>query len=137
MNQDEEHLKLLSIFHYVVAGFAAFFALFPAIYIILGLCLMFVPTQFTETGHQPPPPTFLGLVFIIVGGVMMAFGLAFAGAIFAAGRFLARRKHHTFCMVVACIECLFMPFGTVLGIFSIVILMREPVKQLFIPGRAV
>lgn len=136
MNQDEEHLKLLSIFHYVVAGFAAFFALFPIVYVIAGLFVMFSPAHYRGTA-QPPPQDFVGLVFIIVGGVMMAFGLAFAGAIFAAGRFLARRKHHTFCLVVACIECLFMPFGTVLGIFSIVILVREPIKQLFIPGRAV
>ena len=29
------------------------------------------------------------------------------------------------------VECLFMPFGTVLGVFTIVVLCREPVKQLF------
>jgi hypothetical protein len=135
MNQDEEYLKLLSIFHYVLAGFTAFFALFPIIYVIMGLFLMFAPTHFAGTGHQPPPPTFVGLIFVIMGGVMMAIGWTFAALIFAAGRFLTRRKHHTFCLVVACIECLFMPFGTILGIFSIILLMRESVKQLFIPGQ--
>src|SRR5260370_41390118 len=29
MNQDAEHLRLLAIFHYVVAGLAALFSLFP------------------------------------------------------------------------------------------------------------
>ena len=29
MAQDDEHLRLLSIFHYVVAGMAALFAMFP------------------------------------------------------------------------------------------------------------
>lgn len=135
MNQDEEHLKVISIFHYVVAGFTAFFALFPLIYIILGLCMALAPGQFGGPGQAPPPG--IGLAFIVMGGVMMAFGWAFAALIFATGRFLARRKHHTFCLVVACIECLFVPFGTILGIFSIIILMREQVKQLFIPGRAV
>jgi len=32
---------------------------------------------------------------------------------------------------MAGIECLFMPFGTVLGVFTIMVLMRDPVKQLF------
>jgi len=32
---------------------------------------------------------------------------------------------------MACIECLFMPFGTVLGVFTILVLVRESVKQLF------
>ena len=32
---------------------------------------------------------------------------------------------------MAAVECVFMPFGTVLGVFTIIVLMREPVKQLF------
>jgi hypothetical protein len=36
-----------------------------------------------------------------------------------------------FCLVMGGVECLFMPFGTVLGVFTIIVLMREPVKQLF------
>ena len=37
----------------------------------------------------------------------------------------------TFVFVVACCECLFMPFGTLLGVFTIVLLSREPVKSAF------
>jgi uncharacterized membrane protein YuzA (DUF378 family) len=29
MNQDAEHLRLLSIFHYIVGGLAALFSFFP------------------------------------------------------------------------------------------------------------
>jgi hypothetical protein len=36
-----------------------------------------------------------------------------------------------FCLVMGGVECLFMPFGTVLGVFTIIVLMQEPVKQLF------
>jgi hypothetical protein len=35
------------------------------------------------------------------------------------------------CLVMRGVECLFMPFGTVLGIFTIILLIQEPVKQLF------
>jgi hypothetical protein len=51
--------------------------------------------------------------------------------ILTAGRFLARRKHHLFCLVVAGVECLFFPFGTVLGVFTIIVLMRPSVQQAF------
>jgi hypothetical protein len=34
-------------------------------------------------------------------------------------------------MVMAGVECIFSPFGTVLGIFTIFVLMRESVKQMF------
>ena len=36
---------------------------------------------------------------------------------------------------MAGLECIFMPFGTVLGVFTIIVLMRDTVKELF--GRAV
>jgi hypothetical protein len=35
------------------------------------------------------------------------------------------------CFVVAAIECIFMPFGTVLGVFTIIVLSRPSVKALF------
>jgi len=62
----------------------------------------------------------------------IACGLAFASFVLATGRCLAKRKHYTFCLVMAAIECIFMPFGTVLGVFTIIALNRETVKRLFI-----
>jgi len=50
-----------------------------------------------------------------------------------AGRFTARQKHDTFCFVMACVECLFMPLGTVLGVFTILVLNRQGVKELVNP----
>ena len=40
MNQDEEHLNLLSIFHYVAGGLAGLFAFFPIFHLIFGLTIM-------------------------------------------------------------------------------------------------
>jgi hypothetical protein len=36
-----------------------------------------------------------------------------------------------FCIVAACIACLQQPFGTILGVFSIIVLMRPSVKTAF------
>ncbi len=130
--QDDDQLKLLSIFHYVVGGFLGFLSVLPCIYVAIGLVMVFMPQEFH--GREGPPPVFFGWLLVIVGCVLITLGWTLAVLLLMAGRFLARRKHYLFCLVVGCCECLFMPFGTVLGVFTIFILMRESVKQLFAPG---
>jgi len=36
-----------------------------------------------------------------------------------------------FCLVVSGIECILTPLGTVLSVFTIIVLMRESLKRLF------
>jgi hypothetical protein len=67
MAQDEEHLRLLSIFHYVVGGIAALFSFFPAIYLVLGLVFILAPQQMGST--QNAPPEFVGWIFVAMGSV--------------------------------------------------------------------
>jgi hypothetical protein len=38
---------------------------------------------------------------------------------------------------MAAVECLFMPFGTVLAVFTLVVLLRPAVKQLFEANRVI
>ena len=133
MNQDQEHLELLSIFHYIVGGMAALFSFFPALYLILGTLFIVAPGRIQGSGS--PPPAFVGWILIILGGSIMLVGLAFAVCVILTGRYIAKRHHYIFCLVIASLNCLFMPFGTVLGVFTIVILMRPSVKELFVPNK--
>jgi len=134
MNQDDEHLRLLSIFHYVVGGITALIACFPFIHLALGIAL--VCGAFSgRPGHEGPPP-FLGWFLIAIVSVVILAGWSLATAILLAGRFLARRVHYLYCFVVAGIECIVMPFGTVLGVFTIIVLSRPSVKLLFQPEGA-
>lgn len=129
MNQDTEHLKLLVIFHYVVAGMTAVFALFSVIHLIFGLVMVFAPQIFAGSGT--PPPAFLGWLFIAFSLCFILAGLALAVLIFSAGRCLSRRKAYLFCLVLAAVECAMMPFGTMLGVLTIMTLNRNSVKALF------
>jgi hypothetical protein len=63
--------------------------------------------------------------------VIIVTGWTLAGVIIAAGRKLKRRVSRTFCLVVAGIECMMMPFGTVLGVFTIVVLTKDSVREMF------
>jgi hypothetical protein len=128
---DDEHLKLLSIFHYVVGGMAALFACFPIIHLVVGLFFILAPEKFGQGSQQPP--AFIGWFFVAFASVFILVGWALAVLALISGRWIARRKHYTFCFVVACVECIFMPFGTVLGVFTILVLNRQSVKGVFNP----
>ena len=130
MDRDTEHLNLLAIFHYVVGGLAALFSFFPLFYSIIGGFLLYA-AEHPGPNSQEPPPAFLGWIFIVLGAVFFLAGVTIAICILIAGRCLSRRKGYSFALVIACIECLFVPFGTILGIFTIVALSRESVKALF------
>jgi len=77
------------------------------------------------------PPEFLGWIFAALGLLFFLIGIAMAICILIAGRSLTLRKRYSFALVIACIECLFIPFGTILGVFTIVVLSRESVRGLF------
>jgi hypothetical protein len=131
-NPDLEHLKWLSIFHYVLAAITALFSCFPLIHVALGVLLA---TGSLDDGAKGGSPQAFGLIFAIVGCSFVAGGWALAAAMFMAGRNLVARRRHTFCIVVAALSCLFMPFGTVLGVFTLIVLMRPSVKALFDPPK--
>lgn len=132
MTNDAEHLKLLSIFHYIVGGIAALMGLFPVFHLALGIAM--VTGRLTDAGSGPDPLLF-GWFFVAIAAVMIVAAETFAACMIVAGRFLARRTHYLFCLVMAAIACAFVPFGTVLGVFTILVLQRPTVKELFVRGR--
>lgn len=131
--QDAQHLKLLSIFHYVVDGIAGLVACFPILHLLVGISVL----ASSLTGSSPyGPGALFGLFFVVIAGSIILFGWAFAVCVILTGIFIARRKHYLFCLVMAGVECMFTPPGTVLGVFTIITLLRPSVKELF-EGQAV
>jgi hypothetical protein len=131
--QDTDQLRLLSIFHYVVAGLGGLVSLVPLLHVAIGIGI--VSGAFDNSMPGQSPPAFLGWVFILVPLVIIVTGLTVSLCIFVAGQKLSRRTGHLYCLVIAGVECAFMPFGTVLGILTILVLTRPSVKILFgVPG---
>lgn len=54
MNNDRQHLKLLSIFHYIMGGILAFFFLFPLIHFTIGLLIITESISVHSSGNLPP-----------------------------------------------------------------------------------
>lgn len=132
MSQDEQHLNLLSIFHYVVGCVTALFSCFPFLHIAMGVAMLCGAFE-----GENPPPRFVAWIFILFPAGFILIGWALSVVIIIAGRKLRRRTSRTFCLAVAGLECILMPFGTVLGVFTIVVLMKESVKELFAANQAV
>ena len=129
MNQDESHLHLISIFYYVVAGLAALFSCIPFIHVTLGILMLTGTIKDTDTGEAMP--ALVGWLFISIGACIILAGWILTVLFTITGRFIAKRKRYTFCLVMAAVSCIFMPFGTVLGVFTIIVLSRPTVKQLY------
>lgn len=129
--QDSDHLRLLSIFHYVVAGMQVLVACFPIIHFLVGAAIVFFPEKFPD-GKDGDPATVVGVFFMAFAGAWILVGLTVATCTVIAGRNLARRRRYMFCLVIAAIDAATcMPFGTVLGVFTIIVLLRPTVKAAF------
>ena len=131
MNQDDEHLKLLAIFHYIVGAIGALFACFPLLYVGMGVLFVASPHFMTEGQKGPPPPAAIGYVFIAIGAFFALLGWSAAIATVISGRYITKRRKRLFSVVMAAILCMFMPFGTVLGVFTIIVLTKESVQRLY------
>lgn len=132
MGEDEKHLDLLSLFHYIVGGFTGFFACFPIIHVVVGAALLMGLIDNASEPEAEQVGTLVGSMFVVMGSVFILFGWTTAVCIIIAGRKLKRRESRTFCLVVAAIECFFMPLGTILGVFTIVVLTKDSVIELFV-----
>jgi hypothetical protein len=130
-SDDLNYLRLLSIFYFVVAGLGGLCACFPVFHIVWGVGLVTGAFDMVETRGQPPPPPFFGWMMIVFGGAAILFGWVFALGMALAGWFLRERKGYLFCLIMAGLATLFSPHGTILGIFTFIVLFRPGVKQLF------
>jgi len=122
------HLRLLSIFHYVVAAFAALGPVFLALHYLFLSRMLEVAAQ--SPGQSPPPDGLLDVFvwFYVVMGAACVLGMVLN---FLAARSLAARRRWTLCAVVAGLNCLQMPLGTILGVFTLIVLVRPEVRAGF------
>jgi len=129
IDRDQEHLRLLMWAHYIWAGMIGLFSLFAIFYIAIGA--MFAWGAFPQPNTSAPDPRVAGMFFIGIGSAFFILGLTFAFLTFFAGRSIRDRRRRMFCMVLAGLQCIQFPFGTVMGVCTINVLNRTEVKLLF------
>ena len=133
--QDQQYLQLLTIFHYVVSGIAALLGCFPILHLGLGVSMLFTSLFRGTAGIIEPTEivffSLFGLLFTLIPLLIILFfwGLAVATAV--SGHFIHTRQRRIFSIVVAAINCVMFPFGTVLGVLTIIMLVRPSVIMLY------
>lgn len=126
--QDRDHLRLLTIFHYVFAGLGICGLSFTALhYAFLNTMISMEQAK----GRPDAPPDAFMDIFVWIYVIMAAMCLIGMTLNVMSARFLKARRHRTFCMVVAGLNVLQVPFGTMLGVFTLLVLARDSVRQAF------
>ena len=126
MIQEEQNLDLLSTFHYIMGTLTALFACIPIIHLVIGIVML---TSSFDGGNSAP--RIIALIIITLAAIIIISGWVFALLLIICGRRLKERRSYNYCLVIAFLECLIVPVGTVLGIFTIITLTKDPVKELF------
>ncbi len=140
-SRDADHLRTLAILHYVWGGLILLFSCFTIIYIVLGVMVLsgaikFPPTTGPAGGPQPSPELF-GWMFAGFGGCGLVLGSTLGILTIVSGRRMGQRRSRTFSIVIASINCLSVPLGTTLGVFTLVVLLRDSVKAMYAEAAAV
>ncbi len=132
---DEEHLKLLRI-GYIVSGILTLvLSVVPLIYVVIGVVFAAAGSRI-PTHRNDPDPAVLGVVFIVVGLLASAIMACIGALKLYTARSIGRREKRVLSMVIAGIECLSIPYGTLLGAFTFVVLGRPSVQSLYESPRA-
>lgn len=120
---DREHLRLLGLFHYILAAITAFFGCFPLIHVAVGVLILT-----GAFGGSDDVPRIVGVILILIGALVIAMAWTLAALMVMCARRLKERRNFMFCTVVAAVQCAWVPLGTVLGVFTILVLQRPSVK---------
>ena len=127
-NGSDDLLTVVSVFHYALGGLQLFMSLIGIFYIVMGFLM---GTGALESGKSAPPPEAMGWVFGGIGVLITAFCLVLGFISIKAASNIRKRRNRMFCITVDAILCLLVPFGTIVGIFGLIILTRSETIEEF------
>lgn len=127
---DAEHLKLLAIFHFVFAGLAVAGIGFLCLHYAFFSAVINNPAMWKDQKGGPPPAEFFAIfkwIYLVFGTLLVLGGVANL----LSGLFMRKRTARVFSLVIAGLNCLQFPFGTALGVFTFVVLLRDSVREAY------
>jgi hypothetical protein len=148
-----ERLRLLAIGFYVKGAVGAVFVSFLLFHFVFLLGLSLMPESAWNPSPKPAttiksvsvspspspsprpvnqgPPVVMLRVFAGVIGVIILLGWAFGGLTIYAGRCVHKRTHRLFIFIMASLNCPFIPWGTLLGIATFMMLQTPLARREF------
>lgn len=127
---DADHLHLLTVFHFIGAGLSILGILFLLGHYTILHAFMANSASWAGQKQRPPPQEFFAVFkwFYLIGGLWFVLsGVANLISAYC----LRARKGRTFSLAVACLNLLHMPLGTLLGVFTLIVLLRDTVREAY------
>jgi hypothetical protein len=132
-----EHLRTLSICHYVYAGLAsvgcgAAGLMYVALGSFAGHMMKAIPQN--DSAHPPPPPEIASMftwIFSAFGAAFVLAGLTVGLLCFLSARAMAQHRNRTLSLVVAALVCVTGMLGIVLGVFTFIVLLKPEAERLY------
>ena len=124
--------KIIAILYFVLAGLCLANLAFLAVHYYMMDMVMNIDMPVDQTGEETPD--FFKEFFEIMNYIYLflaVIAIAFALLYFFTGLFLLKLKNRTFVIVGSAISCLFFPFGTALGVWSLITLLSDEGKLAF------
>jgi hypothetical protein len=132
-------LRHLPRLHFALAAVAFLAAVAVAFPVAAGWQALAAPGRAPDPAGGPPlpPPSASGWIFLVGGALAVALGAALSVALVLAGRAIAARRSHGFCLATAFAASFFFPLGTLLGFHTIDVLCAPSAREAFgLPARA-
>ena len=133
---DNDHLRLLAIFHWIVGPIQLLMGCFPLIHLAIGIAIVSGAFQSSRSAAGPSvaqssSDQFVGWFFIAFSLVFIIACWTIGGLTLFSGFQIKNRRRRTFSIVIAGVNCVFFPFGTALGVFTLIVLLRRSVEALY------
>ena len=146
-----ERLRLLALGYYVKGAVGAVFISFFLLHFCLFLGMSFIPesswnapsksvttVQSSSVLPSPPPgpanqgpPVIVFRILAAVIGVIILVGWTFGALTIYAGRCVQKRQHRVLIYVMAGLNCALIPWGTLLGIATFMLLQSPACQEAF------
>jgi hypothetical protein len=146
-----ERLRLLALGYYVKGAMGAAFISFLLFHFVFLLGFSFLPQSAWNPPPKPAttaeslsvtqspsprpvnqgPPVVMLRIFAAVIGVIILLGWTFGALTIYAGRCVQKRQHRVFIYVMAGLNCVFIPWGTLLGIATFTVLQSPGGQEAF------
>jgi len=126
---DNEHLNLLSLFHLISGIFTLVYSVFMALYFGF-ITFIFNIGHKLDGANNDFPFEFMNVIMFVFTFVLLIAIILGIAKIFCS-KFIKQKTNRVFCIVISCIECFSFPYGTLLGVLSIMVLNRNSVKEIY------
>ena len=126
--RDQEHLRLLALFHYISGAVTIAFSLLYGLWVLV-VSVMFasIPQQARGNINDPLAQQF-PLMMVGMFGIFCVIGIIYGIVEIVAGRFISQRRLRIFTIIASLPRLLFIPYGTILTVFTLLVLDRASVR---------